>query len=87
MGRRSDHTRSELKQLFVEEGRRQLGEVGLARFSARDVAKRVGYSIGTIYNVFGSYDGLILAINARTLDLWFVFLKVRLVEAGEDRIA
>lgn len=87
MGRRSDHTRSELKQLFVEEGRRHLAEAGLARFSARDVAKRVGYSIGTVYNVFGSYDGLILAINARTLELWTASLKARLAESGEDRIA
>ena len=87
MGRRSDHTRGELKQLFVEEGRRHLGEAGLGGFSARDVAKRVGYSIGTVYNVFGSYDGLILAINARTLELWTADLRARLAEAGEDRIA
>ena len=87
MGRRSDHTRSELEVLFVDEGRRQLAETGLARFSARDVAKRVGYSIGTLYNVFGSYDGLMLAINGRTLKLWSASLEVRLAEAGEDRIA
>ena len=87
MGRRSDHTRRELKQLFVDEGRRQLAETGLARFSARDVAKRVGYSIGSVYNVFGSYDGLMLAINARTLQLWSDYLKARLAEAGDDRIA
>ena len=87
MGRRSDHTRVELETLFVDEGRRQLAEVGLSRFSARDVAKRVGYSVGSIYNVFGSYDGLILAINARTLELWTAFLKTRLTESGDDRIA
>src|ERR1700761_6037275 len=87
MGRRSDHSRSELRQLFVEEGRRHLAEAGLGGFSARDVAKRVGYSIGTVYNVFGSYDGLILAINARTLELWTASLEARLAEAGEDRIA
>ncbi len=87
MGRRSDHTRSELEALFVDEGRRQLAETGLGRFSARDVAKRVGYSIGTIYNVFGSYDGLILAINARTLTLWAAHLRGRLADSGEDRIA
>ncbi len=87
MGRRSDHTRVELEALFVDEGRRQLAEAGLARFSARDVAKRVGYSIGTLYNVFGSYDGLMLAINARTLTLWADYLKARLAEAGDDRIA
>jgi AcrR family transcriptional regulator len=87
MGRRSDHTRSELEALFIEEGSRQLAEVGLARFSARDVAKRVGYSIGTLYNLFGSYDGLMLAINARTLELWTAYLKAQLALAGEDRIA
>lgn len=87
MGRRSDHTRSELQALFVEEGSRQLEEVGLNRFSARDVAKRVGYSIGTLYNVFGSYDGLLLAINGRTLTRWAAHLRERLAVAGEDRIA
>lgn len=86
MGRRSDHTRAELEALFVTEGCRQLGETGLARFSAREVAKRVGYSIGTLYNVFGSYDGLMLAINARTLDRWAEHLRKRLEEACEDRI-
>jgi AcrR family transcriptional regulator len=87
MGRRSDHTRSELEALFVEEGRRQLAEVGLARFSARDVAKRVGYSIGTVSNVFGSYDGLVLAINARTIALWAAHLRDCLAAASDDRIA
>lgn len=62
-------------------------EVGFARFSAREVAKRIGYSIGTIYNVFGSYDGLILAINGRTLDLWRDYLEVKLDGAVGDRLA
>ena len=86
MGRRSDHTRVELEELFVLEGRRQLAESGLARFSAREVAKRVGYSIGTLYNVFGSYDGLMLALNGRTLTLWAEHLRARLAVADEDRI-
>ena len=87
MGRRSDHTRGELEALLVSEGRRQLAETGLARFSAREVAKQVGYSIGTLYNVFGSYDGLMLAINARTLTLWAEHLRARLAGSDGDRIA
>lgn len=87
MGRRSDHTRVELEALFVDEARRQLCACGLARFSARDTAKRVGYSIGTLYNVFGSLDGLLLAVNARTLQLWSAHLRARLDAAEGDRIA
>jgi AcrR family transcriptional regulator len=88
VGRRSDHSREQLTEIIVSAGHRQMLEVGFARFSAREVAKRVGYSIGTLYNVFGSYDGLILAINGRTLDLWRAHLEARLnaVESGGDRL-
>lgn len=86
MGRRSDHSRTELRDIIISEGHRQMLEVGFARFSAREVAKRIGYSIGTVYNVFGSYDGLILAINGRTLDLWRDYLEARLEGAFDDRL-
>jgi AcrR family transcriptional regulator len=89
VGRRSDHSRAELETLIVTEGQKQMAETGFARFSAREVAKRIGYSIGTLYNVFGSYDTLILAINGRTMQLWARFLQDRLDAAGpdEDRLA
>ncbi len=87
MARRSDHTRLELETMIVDEGHRQMEQVGFARFSAREVAKRIGYSIGTIYNVFGNYDRLVLAINARTLKLWTEHLYEQLAGPGaEDRI-
>jgi AcrR family transcriptional regulator len=86
VGRRSDHSREELRALIVAEGHRQLAEVGYARFSAREVAKRIGYSIGTIYNVFGTLDQLILAINGETLDLWKVHLEARLSVPTDDRL-
>ncbi len=86
MGRRSDHSRPELREIIVAEGHRQMHEVGFARFSAREVAKRIGYSIGTLYNVFGSYEGLILAINGRTLDLWRDYLEARLDGQSDDRL-
>lgn len=86
MGRRSDHSRPELREMILAEGHRQIGEVGFARFSAREVAKRIGYSIGTIYNVFGSHDQLVLAINGRTLDLWLGYLESRLAGVTEDRL-
>lgn len=86
MGRRSDHSRAELEALIVDEGHRQMEEVGFARFSAREVAKRIGYSIGTLYNVYGSHDRLILAINARTLSLWAAHLAAALEGVRSGRI-
>jgi AcrR family transcriptional regulator len=86
MGRRSDHSRAELREMIVTEGHRHISEVGFAHFSAREVAKRIGYTIGTIYNVFGSYDQLILAINGRTLDLWKDYLERRLEGVAQGRL-
>lgn len=86
MGRRSDHSREELSRLIITEGHKHMAEVGFARFSAREVAKRIGYSIGTVYNVFGTHDRLILAINTRTFGFWADHLRGALAEAGVDRI-
>lgn len=88
MGRRSDHSREQLREIIIAEGHRQIGEVGFAQFSAREVAKRIGYSIGTLYNVFGSYDQLMLAINGRTLDVWLAHLQAGLDQTTNgDRLA
>jgi AcrR family transcriptional regulator len=87
MGRRSDHTRHELEALILAEGHRLMAETGYARFSAREVAKRIGYSIGTIYNVFESLDHLLLAINSRTFTLWAQSIRARLEGGSADRIA
>lgn len=87
MARRSDHSRAELRELIVVEGHRQMEATGFARFSAREVAKRIGYSVGTLYNVLGNYDRLVLAINARTVRLWALHLTERLAACEGDRIA
>lgn len=86
MGRRSDHTRQELEHLFLVEGHKHMAEVGFARFSAREVAKRIGYSIGTLYNVFGTLDQLLIAINTRTFQLWAEDVRAALERSGPDRI-
>ncbi len=87
MGRRSDHSREELRELILAEGQAQIAEAGFAQFSARAVAKAIGYTVGTIYNVFGTHDALILAINARTVEQWTAELRARLDTAKDDRIA
>jgi len=86
MGRRSDHSRQELEALILTEGRNVMEEGGLAGFSAREVAKRIGYSIGTIYNVVGNFDRLVIRINTQTFGLWADYLRLRLEAAGPDRL-
>ncbi|WP_245653737.1 TetR/AcrR family transcriptional regulator [Novosphingobium rosa] len=72
--------------MLIVEGHKHMADVGFARFSAREVAKRIGYSIGTLYNVFGTYDQLIIAINTRTFTLWTDHLRLALEQGGADRI-
>ena len=72
--------------MIVAEGHRLMAATGFAGFSAREVARRVGYSIGTIYNVFDSLDHLLIAINSRTFELWTDYLQKRIDQGGEDRI-
>lgn len=89
MGRRSDHSRAELEELILSTGSALIAESGLGSFSAREVARRIGYSIGTIHNVFGTADRLIAAINTRSFAAWAESLRERLdaTGSGGDRIA
>lgn len=44
-----------------------IGSEGLHAAQARRIAKDAGCSVGTLYNIFGDIDGLILAANQTTL--------------------
>ncbi len=73
MARRSDHTRAQLKEMAVTAGLEIVRDGGWAASAPGGVAARIGYTVGTLYHVFGSYDDLVLAMNARTLDHWFEY--------------
>jgi len=45
-----------------------IAERGLGALNARELAQGAGIAVGTLYNVYGSLDGLIQRVNARTLD-------------------
>ena len=75
MGRRSDHTPVELRNLLIACGHELMAERGFTRFSAREAARRAGYSVGTIYNVFGSLDAYLIAVNSLTFRHWNAWLE------------
>lgn len=68
MGRRSTHTPDQLRELIVASATDVIDEHGLVGLSAREIARRIGYSPGTIYNVFRDLDDLVFTIEARLLD-------------------
>jgi AcrR family transcriptional regulator len=68
MGRRSSHTPEELRELILDASTSLISEAGLSGLSAREVARRIGYSPGTLYNVFENLDDLVLHIEGRIID-------------------
>jgi AcrR family transcriptional regulator len=42
---------------------------GLPALQARRIAREAGCAVGTLYNLFGDIDGLVIAVNAETLGM------------------
>jgi AcrR family transcriptional regulator len=59
--------REALRVAILEKAGRIVAEEGLPAVQARRLAAEGGCSVGTLYNIFGDRDGLILAINRKTL--------------------
>jgi AcrR family transcriptional regulator len=68
MGRRSSHTPEELRELILCATEALVGQHGLGAISAREIARSIGYSAGTLYNCFQHLDDLLLHVEARVLD-------------------
>ena len=88
MARRNDHTREELMEMAISAGQKIISEDGFDQFSARKVAKEIGYTVGTIYNIFDSHNDLILHINSATLDDMYAFIthKMNKKHSGNNAI-
>jgi AcrR family transcriptional regulator len=84
MARRSDHSREELTQLFLASARRFAESEGLSGIGARRIARDVGYTAGTIYNLFGSLDGLIVRLRGEALDELYHRSKDTPLDAGPE---
>jgi len=75
MGRRSDHSREELKELILDAAWKVIERKGYNGLTVRKIAEQVNYAPGTIYNIFKSMDDLALHINARTVDVLYKILS------------
>jgi AcrR family transcriptional regulator len=68
MGRRSDHSREELHAMAIDAAARIVESEGFQSLTARKVAAKIGYTVGTLYHVFRNFDDLVIHLNARTID-------------------
>src|SRR6185312_10383808 len=55
------------RALILEIARDLIASKGLRSLKVRDVAEAADCSIGSVYNEFGDFDGLILTVNRETV--------------------
>lgn len=68
MARRGHHTLEQIKDMVLLAAEDLVVEGGLANLKVRNVALKIGYTVGSIYMVFANMDELILHVKGRTLD-------------------
>ncbi len=75
MARRSDHTRDELTKLILDAAFDLVNEGGYNQVSTRKIAADIGYTVGTLYNVFTNLDDIFIHVNAKIIDIILHKLK------------
>ncbi len=68
MGRRSDHSRDEIREMAIAAAAKHVEMEGFQSLTARKVASKIGYTVGTLYLVFRNFDDLVIHLNAQTID-------------------
>ena len=84
MARRADHSQEELRKMTLDAAIGIVDEEGFRKLTARNVARAIGYTPGTLYNLFANLDDLVVHLNGNTLDrLYDVLVRVELIGEAE----
>jgi AcrR family transcriptional regulator len=81
----TEERRAGLRRALLEVAERRIAAEGLGSLKARGLAAEANCAIGQIYNVWPDLDGLIIAVNARTLDDLDAKLTAAAPEGAEAR--
>ena len=76
-----DRKKNLRRALMLDKARAVIAAKGLRSLKVRDVAEAADCSIGSVYNEFGDFDGLILTVNRETVRA----LTARLVAVPDIR--
>jgi AcrR family transcriptional regulator len=85
MGRRGEHSKSEIENMALEAAETLIEAQGYDGLSARKVASAIGYTVGSLYFVFKNLDELVQRVNGRTLDKLYIKLSESLKECRQPQ--
>lgn len=68
MARRGHHSLEQIKNMVLVAAEELVEQGGMPQLRVRNIAVKIGYTVGSIYMVFESMDDLILHVKGRTLD-------------------
>ncbi len=75
----------EIRQKMIANTLAHMDSDGLSGVKARTVAKEAGVSVGTVYNLFGSIDGLIQETNTLILENFAAEALGKIAPLDEER--
>lgn len=84
MARRVDHSAEELHNLIIVTAEKIIVEQGLRSLSTRELAKRIGYTSGTLYQHFSDINDIILHVNVRTMQRLVDRMKASRAKASDE---
>src|SRR3981081_1468451 len=62
-----DRKKVKRRHLILQVARAAIASKGLISLKIRDIAQAADCSVGSIYNEFGDFDGVILTVNRETV--------------------
>jgi AcrR family transcriptional regulator len=78
MSKRKEHSYKELREIILDAAYELVYKEGIQAVSARNLAAKIGYSVGTLYNIFSNMDDILLYLNSRVLTIFITELKAKL---------
>lgn len=86
MARRGQHSLEEIKNMVLTAAETLVDEGGLPLVRVRNIALKIGYTVGSIYMVFENMNELILHLKGRTLDAITGQMDLIEAETAEQRL-
>ena len=84
MGRRGDHTYKQLNEMIINAAYKLMEKEGYSKISTRKIAAEIGYTVGTLYNIFENLDDVLIHVNSLTLNKLYTTLENALIQSKKS---